>query len=558
MVKLRNKYKSDTQHSIQSISNPKPKPKPKPKPNPKPKPKHILRISNDTQQLLMKYVKKTKVYKTDKTDKAKYITKQPKANLKLLNNSYISTLINLFYDNDKVVKQYIKDAPYRQHIFPSPPNNNIIIFGDIHGDFEVAIRCLILAKCIDPIKIPSTKSVSLMDAFFNQLKWIGGDTYIVQLGDQIDRVRPQTWDNNDITNDNAFEDEGSTLEIFYLFYHLNNLAILQGGRVFSIIGNHEIMNVDGDFRYVSKKEFHCFKDHLKSVYTPNSRYPYHSQTLKKNINNIHMAQSNNSNLPYGYRERLYAFAPSGLCANMMATTYYTMLQIGEWLFCHGSPTLYIAKTFPIDMVNNIVSLYLLNNSPIDKTLETYYNAIMVSHPNVSEKDETSILWARTFGESSRSNDKQLQPLLNTILLEYNKKNNYLVAQQPILQLPSKTQLGTQLSTHLGTYTNATHIAIGHTPQFTKGINSICNNTVWRCDIGMSKAFLTHNNTRTKSFNHIYNSNNNSNNSNTANPPSLSSLSSLSTLSSSVSDIKFKHGDIQILHIKNGIPIIINE
>ena len=77
---------------------------------------------------------------------------------------------------------------------------------------------------------------------------------------------------------------------------------------------------------------------------------------------------------------------------------------------------------------------------------------------------------------------------------------------------------------------------------------------------MSKAFLTHNNTRTKSFNHIYNSNsnNNSNNSNTANPPSLSSLSSLSTLSSSVSDIKFKHGDIQILHIKNGIPIIINE
>ena len=95
-----------------------------------------------------------------------------------------------------------------------------------------------------------------------------------------------------------------------------------------------------------------------------------------------------------------------------------------------------------------------------------------------------------------------------------------------------------------TYTNATHIAIGHTPQFTKGINSICNNTVWRCDIGMSKAFLTHNNTRTKSLN------------NTHTHTHTTSLNNVS-LSSSLSN-SFKHGDIQILHIKNGVPHIINE
>ena len=529
------KIKDDIQYNTQIIY--KPKPKPKPKLNTKSKP--ILRISNDTRQLLLKYFTKSKTHKADKIiklgKKLNLIKPLNNTNTNTNTNTYISTLINLFYDNDKVVKKYIKDAPYRQHIFPSPPNNNIVVFGDIHGDFEVAIRCLILAKCIEPIDIPSIKSVSLMNDFFNQLKWIGNDTYIVQLGDQIDRVRPQSWDNNDITNDNAFEDEGSTLEIFYLFYHLNNLAMLQGGRVFSIIGNHEIMNVDGDFRYVSKKEFHCFKDHLRTVYTPNSRYPYQSQTLKKNINNIRNSHSNNSNLPYGYRERLYAFAPSGLCANMMASTYYTMLQIGGWLFCHGSPTLYIAKTFPIDMVNNIVSLYLLNNINIDKTLETYYNDIMVSHPNVSEKDETSILWSRTFGEGTRSNDKQIQPLLHSILSEYNKKNNHLVAQLPN-EIDAAT---TQTDTAIITYTNATHIAIGHTPQFTKGINSICNNTVWRCDIGMSKAFLTHNNMRTKSMNN-----------------SKSHVVSKSHASGASNG--FKHGDIQILQIKDGLPSIINE
>ena len=187
------------------------------------------------------------------------------------------------------------------------------------------------------------------------------------------------------------------------------------------------------------------------------------------------------------------------------------------------------------MVNNIVSLYLLNNINIDKTLETYYNDIMVSHPNVSEKDETSILWSRTFGEGTRSNDKQIQPLLHSILSEYNKKNNHLVAQLPN-EIDAAT---TQTDTAIITYTNATHIAIGHTPQFTKGINSICNNTVWRCDIGMSKAFLTHNNTRTKSMNN-----------------SKSHVVSKSHASGASNG--FKHGDIQILQIKDGLPSIINE
>ena len=94
-----------------------------------------------------------------------------------------------------------------------------------------------------------------MNNFFKKLEWIGNDTYIVQLGDQIDRVRPQNWDNNKLTIDSAYKDEGSTLEIFYLFYYLDKLARESKGRVFSIIGNHEIMNVEGDFRFVSLKEF---------------------------------------------------------------------------------------------------------------------------------------------------------------------------------------------------------------------------------------------------------------------------------------------------------------
>lgn len=388
-------------------------------------------------------------------------------------SNYISKLIKLYYNNDNVSNNYLATAHKITHIFP--PQSRVIVIGDIHGDFEVAIKCLILAKCIEYIEPPQHKTVSAMDGFFNTIKWIGGDTYIVQLGDQIDRVRPQQWDANDISRDTAYEDEGSTLEIFYLFHYLDELARLQNGRVLSIIGNHEIMNVDGDFRYVSREEFHCFKDHLKNVYHRNSKFPYHSKTLKrssakiKNDRNISSTHSSTySKLPIGYRERVYAFSPTGLCANLMAKNYYTMLQIGNWLFCHGSPTLHISRNYSIDLVNNIVALYLLGIESTDNQLEKHFDEIM--HPTANgnhSSNEKSILWARTFGETidMESQEKQLCNTLNTILTEYNNKNH------------NKSNI-----------MKAKYIAIGHTPQFESGINSICNKKVWRCDIGMSRAF----------------------------------------------------------------------
>ena len=221
--------------------------------------------------------KKQKQTQNKKLSRNKYL--QEHKLLSHLPNNYISNLVNLYYDNDNVVKNFLEYKKTKQHIFPE--HSRVIVIGDIHGDFEVAIRCLILSKCIEPINIPMNKNVSTMDKFFKNLEWIGDNTYIVQLGDQIDRVRPQVWDNNEVTRNSAYKDEGSTLEIFYLFYHLDNLARKNKGRVFSIIGNHEIMNIEGDFRYVSLEEFSSFKNHLESVYHRNSKYPYHSRTLKK-------------------------------------------------------------------------------------------------------------------------------------------------------------------------------------------------------------------------------------------------------------------------------------
>jgi hypothetical protein len=485
-------------------------------------------ISYETRELLNKFIRMTKnksnSRNTNEISKSNKFNKTNKSNninyfLKSIyeknvnSPNYIIKLINKYYNNDNVFNEYLKNVYNIQHIFPK--QRRIIVIGDIHGDFEIAIKCLILGGCISYIETPINKTVSIMDVFFNKLEWIGDDTYVVQLGDQIDRVRPQRWDANDISRDRAFEDEGSTLEIFYLFYHLNELAKVKGGRVLSILGNHEIMNVDGDFRYVSQEEFKCFKNHLKNVYHSKSKYPYQSKTLKRSRLTLYNSNTH-TRLPVGYKERLYAFSPSGLCANLMAMNYYTMLQIGNWLFCHGSPTIATCSKYSIDLINNITSLYLLGIDNSDEQLEKHFDAIMHPHPqqhsNIINKsinktldileDDNSLLWSRTFGENINSKTKEinLSRLLNKILHLYNNKNGNITPD-----------------------IKATHIAIGHTPQFNNGINTICNERVWRCDIGMSKAF------------HSSNKNNSENIHNNK---------------------KFERGNIQVLEILNGAPNIL--
>ena len=452
----------------------------------KPKTKHYIKNHSSLTASLHKHIKsimartkhnKNKPNKTSirkQTDFTSHF--KSKHTDKLQHHNYINTLIHLYYNNDFVSTQYLTNAHKKTNIFP--PQKRVIVIGDIHGDFDAAIKCFILAKCIEPITPPINKTVIEMNAFFNKLKWIGDETYVVQLGDQIDRVRPQSWDKNDITNDEAFEDEGSTLEIFYLFFYIDILARENGGRVFSILGNHEIMNVEGDFRYVSQKEFKSFRKHLGTTYYHDSKFPYHSKTLKNNKHKLSEQIEDLEHTPIkGFRERLFAFAPTGLCANMMALNNYTMLQIGNWLFCHGSPTLTTLNTYTIELINSVVSMYLLGMDSHKKVIENHYDMI-------TDSKNDSILWNRDFGESSgetsgessessqssattKHKEKKLCKLLDKILISYNQNNN-----------------------NTNNKNIATHIALGHTPQFNDGIgmNAICNNRVWRCDVGMSKAF----------------------------------------------------------------------
>ena len=134
---------------------------------------------------------------------------------------------------------------YNECNYEYPECNRIIIIGDIHGDLKRFKNILIDAKIIN-----------------NNLEWIAQppDTIVVQLGDQIDSVNRT----NNINNWEVLEDT----DMLYFTNTLDNIAISKGGRVISLIGNHELMNTQGNFSYVSEKSN---KEDRRAVYKPNGK-----------------------------------------------------------------------------------------------------------------------------------------------------------------------------------------------------------------------------------------------------------------------------------------------
>jgi hypothetical protein len=310
-----------------------------------------------------------------------------------------------------------------------PKVGKLVAIGDIHGDLSVAIKALKLAGVIDMKISDNSRDI-------NKINWVGGNTYVVQLGDQIDRVRPNKLFNDLCTEDNNIcEDEGSDLKIICLFERLNNQAITHGGALLSILGNHELMNVDKDFRYVSPREFSEFGNYFKGKMEVNSKYPY------------------------GYKERLEAFKPGGLLSKKLACTRYSVVQVGSWVFVHGGISPKCASDYSLDDMNLYIRRWLDGN----ESSQNMYHVNKLYH---NDDDEYSPFWTRIFSDMDEWCDSKCTQEFNKTLNNLNLKN---------LRNNSNIIKG---------------MIMGHSPQFmyNRPINSSANNRIWRVDVGASRAF----------------------------------------------------------------------
>ncbi len=156
-----------------------------------------------------------------------------------------------------------------------PAPERIVAIGDLHGDLVRTLRALKLAGAID-----------------DKGKWIGGKMTLVQTGDQVDRG----------------DDDRAILD---LFDRLKAEAKEAGGEVVATLGNHELMNVQLDFRYVTDGSLAPFDDFAQKA----------SPALAGKV-------------PVAQRGRAAAFAPGGTYAKRLAERPIAA-WVGNSLFVHG-------------------------------------------------------------------------------------------------------------------------------------------------------------------------------------------------------------------------------
>ncbi|MBK7410171.1 MAG: metallophosphoesterase [Saprospirales bacterium] len=94
---------------------------------------------------------------------------------------------------------------------------NLVAISDIHGQYTLMVDLLSAHGVID-----------------NSNHWTFGEGHLVVVGDVFDRG-------------------GDVLDILWLVYNLEKEAEMEGGMVHYLIGNHEVMNLGNDLRYVNKK-----------------------------------------------------------------------------------------------------------------------------------------------------------------------------------------------------------------------------------------------------------------------------------------------------------------
>lgn len=124
----------------------------------------------------------------------------------------------------------------------------VIAIGDIHGDLEALL--VLLEEVAQVVKFSCNIRDNRNFNEYVEFEWTGGDTYVVIVGDIVDRKRcGSMMDQNGILIGEVPNEENK------IFTILNRLALeadKYDGKLIKLIGNHEVMNINGHYKYVSK------------------------------------------------------------------------------------------------------------------------------------------------------------------------------------------------------------------------------------------------------------------------------------------------------------------
>ncbi len=188
---------------------------------------------------------------------------------------------------------------------PADQPEAVVAIGDVHGDFDDFVSIL--------------QRTGLIDA---QHRWTGSKTTLVQVGDLLDRgPKPR--------------------DVMDLLMSLEKEAPNSGGRVVSLLGNHEMMNLMGDLRYVTTENYASFADskseeRRKSAYQQYVKWrDHHAQLLAELPQPMELTETEwMARHPVGFIEHREAFTSKGKYGKWLRE-HSALAKIGEAIFLHG-------------------------------------------------------------------------------------------------------------------------------------------------------------------------------------------------------------------------------
>ncbi|CAM6129740.1 unnamed protein product [Calypogeia fissa] len=277
-----------------------------------------------------------------------------------------------------------------------PAADRLIAIGDFHGDLNKAKEALFIAEVMD-----------------HKEKWIGGKTVVVQVGDLLDRG-------------------GDELKIIYLLEKLKIEAQRVGGEVHIMNGNHEIMNVGGDFRYVTPEGLDEFK-HWADWYKMGNVLKERCKGLEKPYDFFKDMPA--KNMTDRSKARFAALRPGGPITSRFLARHPVVLAVGGNVFVHGG------------LMQKHVDYGI---SKINREAREWMEGKLKFRAPKLIRGSKSPVWLRTFSveEENMVNCSTLNKVLSKI-------------------------------------PGAKRMVMGHTVQLS-GVNGVCKNRAVRVDVGMSR------------------------------------------------------------------------
>ncbi len=173
-----------------------------------------------------------------------------------------------------------------------PPAARVVVTADVHGAYD-DYRAIL-------------RETGVIDAGD---RWSGGQTQLVSLGDLLDRG-------------------AGGRAVLDLLMRLEGEARQAGGGVHTLLGNHEVMNLVGDLRYVSREDYAAFAG--------DDDTRLRNEAWQRVLAQQPAAQRAEFDgaYPPGYFAREQAFSPQGRYGAWLLSRPFLM-TIGDTAFVHG-------------------------------------------------------------------------------------------------------------------------------------------------------------------------------------------------------------------------------